>query len=65
MARPKKTYTVAYKHGLNLRADPSKESEVIRVLKLGEKIERDKETEAPDGWMAVSGGGYVMTEYLN
>lgn len=64
MARSKKTFTVTYKHGLNLRAEPSKESDVMRVLKFGEKVAKDVDAETVDGWTAVVGGGYVMTEYL-
>lgn len=66
MARRRKTntYTVAYKPGLNLRAKPSKEAEIIRVLKYGEAVEEEEETLTPDGWLAVKGGGYVMREFL-
>lgn len=58
------TKTVKYQPGLNLRAEPSKESAVIRVLRYMETVEPDTEKEAPDGWLAVKGGGYVMREFL-
>lgn len=64
MARTRNTYTVAYKNGLNLREGPSKDTAIIRVLKNGEAVTPDVEIEAPDGWMAVKGGGYVMREFL-
>lgn len=57
-------YKVAHKFGLNLRAEPSKEAEVLRVLPFGETVEPEPDAEAPEGWLAVKGGGYVMTEYL-
>lgn len=61
-AEPRKTYTVAYAHGLNLRAEPSKQAEILRVLRHGETVTA-RDAEAPDGWLAVE-GGYVMTEFL-
>lgn len=60
-----KTRKVSYKPGLNLRAGPSKEDEILRVLKYGETVTPDHDREAPEGWMAVDGGGYVMTEFLD
>lgn len=59
---PRKTYTVAYPHGLNLRAEPSKKAQIIRVLPHGETVAA-RDAEAPDGWLAVE-GGYVMAEFL-
>ena len=65
MARPKiPTYTVAVERGLNLRAEPSKDAPILAILEHGTKVKADTERESPDGWLAVSGGGYVMTEYL-
>lgn len=61
-AEPRKTYTVAYPHGLNLRAEPSKQAEILRVLKRGETVTA-RDAEAPEGWLAVD-GGYVMREFL-
>lgn len=60
----RKNYTVNSKTGLNLRESPSRSARVIRVLKDGEKVTADNAVEAPDGWKAVKGGGYVMTEFL-
>lgn len=59
---PHKTYTVTYPHGLNLRAEPSKQAEILRVLKRGETVTA-WDAEAPEGWLAVD-GGYVMREFL-
>jgi uncharacterized protein YgiM (DUF1202 family) len=63
----KKTFAVSVnpdKAGLNLRAKPSLEAPVIRLLKNGEKVVIVPEEEAPEGWVAVKGGGYVMSEFL-
>lgn len=59
-----KEYEVCYEHGLNLRAEPSMQSEVLRVMPYGFRVLEDPEREAPDGWLAVSGGGYCRLEYL-
>lgn len=59
---PRKTYTVTYPHGLNLRAEPSKQAQIMRVLKHGEAV-TVRDEEAPRGWLAVN-GGYVMAEFL-
>lgn len=56
-------YTVNYPHGLNLRAEPSKQAAVLRVLQHGETVTA-RDADAPDGWLAVD-GGYVMKEFLN
>lgn len=61
-ADPQKTYTVSYPHGLNLRAEPSKQAAILRVLKHGETVSA-RDLDAPDGWLAVD-GGYVMREFL-
>lgn len=58
----KKIYRVAAKTGLNLRAKPSKTADVIRVLLPGARVEVSGE--APEGWAAVKGGGYVMSEFI-
>lgn len=60
--RTERTYTVAYPHGLNLRAEPSKQAAIVRVLKHGETVTA-RDAEAPDGWVVVD-GGYVMREFL-
>lgn len=58
------TRTVNYGPGLNLRAEPSTDADILRVLRYMENVEPDTERESPDGWMAVKGGGYCMTEFL-
>lgn len=63
-AAKKKTYTVAYKYGLNLRENPSTESNILKVLPYGETVEPAPKADSPDGWLAVKGGGYVMKEFL-
>ncbi len=55
-------YTVASPTGLNVREKPDKTARVLRVLGHGEAVEQDGK--APNGWLAVKGGGYVMAEYL-
>ena len=62
-AEPRKTYTVTYPHGLNLRAEPSKQAQILRVLRAGETVTA-RDAEAPDGWLAIE-GGFVMAEFLN
>lgn len=60
----RKNYTVAYEGGLNLRAKPSKDSNVLAVLAFGAKVTVDPTVETPDEWLAVKDGGYVMSAYL-
>ena len=62
MAR--KNYVVLPERGLNLRELPTKLSPIIKVFKHGEKVVVDNNTDAPDGWKAVEGGGFVMAEFL-
>ena len=57
-------YTVKYHAGLNIRSEPSKDSDVLRVAKYMENVVPAVGVEAPDGWLAVDGGGYCMTEFL-
>lgn len=65
MAAPRRNYTVRTKKaGLNLRELPSKESKILRLIPNGEKVKIDPSVEAPIGWFAVDGGGYVMGEFL-
>lgn len=79
MARPKKeaapaveyvientaiTATVHSAPGLNLRQHPALNAPVLRVLKDGEQITLDSTIEAPGGWLAVAGGGFVMAQYV-
>lgn len=63
----KKTFAVSVdpmKAGLNLREQPSLEAPIITVLKNGAKVITDPEIEAPEGWVAVKSGGYVMSDFL-
>ena len=60
--RQPKLYTVTYPHGVNLRAEPSKEAAIIKVLPCGATV-TEQEDEAPAEWMSVE-GGYVMREFL-
>lgn len=50
--------------GLNLRKNPARNAPVLRVLKDGETITLDNSIDAPGGWKAVAGGGFVMAEFL-
>lgn len=65
MAAQRRNYTVRTKKaGLNLREEPSKESNILRLIPNGEKVTVDPSVETPLGWFAVKGGGYVMGEFL-
>ena len=64
MAGKKKTYAVNSRGGLNVRELPSKDALVLRVLAYGDKVSIDNSTEAPSGWKAIAGGGFVMEEYI-
>lgn len=60
----RKNYTVNHKTGLNLREKPTKDSKVLEVLPCGKKITIDPKADTPEGWFAVLGGGYAMSQYL-
>ena len=60
----RKNYTVNWPSGLNLREKASKDSNILARLAYEEKVTIDPKAEAPEGWVAVVGGGYVMSEYL-
>lgn len=62
-AKKKVTYKVNYPHGLNLREEPSKNAKVLKILAFDEMVEPGNKA-APDGWIAVKGGGYVLKEFL-
>lgn len=64
MAVRKKFTVDTRKRGLNLREAPSKESRVVKLLPNGTSVTVDRYVEAPEGWVAVKGGGYVMVEFL-
>lgn len=61
----KKHFVVNTEKGLNLRTEPNKNSEVIRILGFGEKVTIDPDVETQDGWVAVKDGGFVMKEFLS
>jgi hypothetical protein len=59
--------TVAIVHsapGLNVRKSPTLSAPVLRVLKDGAEIVIDTKSEAPMGWIALAGGGFVMAQYI-
>lgn len=55
-------HVVMYPQGLNLRAGPGKDHDVLRVLKAGEEIQQAEPTR-DDGWMRVD-GGWVDSRFL-
>ena len=60
----RKNFTVGTKRGLNLRAEPSKDASVLKVLAYEEKVVVDHNVEVPEGWVAVKPEGYVRKEFL-
>lgn len=64
MAKQRTTYTVGSPTGLNVRQHPAKNAPILRVLPYGEKVGIDPTIEAPEGWKALLGDGFVMGEYL-
>ena len=60
----RRNYTVDSKPGLNVRAFPAKDARILRVLTDGEKVAVDNKAAAPEGWIALTGGGFVMAPYL-
>ena len=62
--RERTTYTVSSAPGLNVRQFPAKDAPIQRVLRDGEKVSVDGSADAPAGWKAIMGGGYVMSQYL-
>lgn len=54
-------YVVLYPQGLNLRAGPGKEHDVLRVLKAGEEVQQAGDSQAH--WMPVD-GGWVDSRYV-
>ena len=68
-AEPEKVivYTVEVGHGytgLNVREKPSTASMVLYVAPNGSMVKPDDTIVAPEGWIAVQGGGFVLKEYL-
>lgn len=64
MAAARKAFTVDYAGGVCLREQPSTDAKIIKVLAYGEKVKPATKAEAPDGWLAVDGGGYTKKAYL-
>lgn len=60
----KKWYVVTAENGLNLREAPSKKANILKVFAWNDRIEADNSIEAPDGWIAIKDGGFVMKEFL-
>jgi len=58
------TLTVDYAGGVCLREEPNTKAKALRIMPYGEKVKPDSKAEAPEGWVAVEGGGYTMREYL-
>lgn len=65
MAAKRRNFTVeTRKRGLNLRKEPSMDSEILSLIPNGERVVIDPYAEVPDGWAAVQDGGYVKREFL-
>ena len=60
----KKYYVVTSETGLNHRKEPSLGAEILGVFAWNDKIEVDSSVEAPEGWLAVKDGGYIMKEFV-
>lgn len=61
-------YATVTADALRLRSEPSEEADVVTTAANGDKLKVDKETEAADGWIAVSASGttaYVKGEYVS
>lgn len=63
-----KAGTVTNCHRLNIRKEPNKDSEILKVIFKGDDVEIVDES-TPDGWLSVvlSDGtkGYTMKDYIN
>lgn len=55
-------HIVLYPQGLNLRAGPGKDHNVLRVLKAGEEVQQTGDKQE-DGWMQVD-GGWIDSRYV-
>ena len=60
----KKWYIVTSETGLNLREKPNLKAKILKVFDWNDKIEADSSVEAPEGWIAIKDGGFVMKEFL-
>lgn len=54
-------HVVLYPQGLNLRAGPGTQYDVLRVLKAGEEVQQNGE--AQGDWMQVE-GGWIDSRYV-
>ena len=54
-------HVVLYPHGLNLRAGPGTQYDVLRVLKAGEEVQQSGDKQE-DGWMPV-GDDWMDSRY--
>lgn len=54
-------HVVLYPQGLNLRAGPGHQYDVLRVLKAGEEVQQNGEIR--DDWMQVE-GGWIDSRYV-
>jgi hypothetical protein len=60
----RKTYTVNWAGGVCKREEASKDSKILAILPFNAKVTIDSKADAPTGWTAIAGGGYIMSEYL-
>lgn len=60
----KKWYTVIAERGLNLREKPSKKAKILGVLEYNARIEADNSVKAPEGWIAIKDGGFVIKDFV-
>jgi hypothetical protein len=60
----KKWYVVTAENGLNLRESPSLKANILKVFDWNDRIEADNSIKAPDGWIAIKGGGFVMRQFV-
>ena len=49
---------------LSVRKEPKANAEVLYVLPYGAQVEVIKESGVPEGWCAVSSGGYIVRKFL-
>ena len=49
---------------LNVRESPSLDARILSTLETGAKVKINPSADTPEGWKAVVGGGYVMTDFL-
>lgn len=60
----RKFLVVDWPGGVCLREQPNQESKILTILPCGEKVTLDPKKDAPNGWVAVAGGGFTMARYL-